>query len=543
MNVDLVCPVTTNGALERASIIGPDVEAVVCGDKRITYSQLAVNVQRVRSAMKANGLQKGEHVALCLGNGPEWVTLFLAATSLGAVVVPINTRFRAAEIAYVLNQSRSAVLFTADKFLRVDFISMLREINPAIDGASEEPNQLPGLRQIVVLGTDIPSTAVSFDDYLASGQGTTASPTATPDDVALIQYTSGTTSFPKGVLLTHRSLCANAFFSGGRMGLRTGDRFHSARPFFHVAGSSLSVLSCLQHVSTLVTMPRFEPSAVLRLFEEERCTHFSGNDTIALMLLNHPDRPHRRLYLRGAWIAASPTVVRRVIDELGATEAVVGYGLSEASPNVAQSAWWEDEETRVSGSMLPEPGVEVRIRATDIEPQAEAALPWGQVGEILVRGWNVMQGYFDLPDQTAEALAPSGWLSTGDLGRLDENGRLTFVGRAKEIIRVGGENVAPAEVEDILHRHPQVRLAIVVGVPDERLIEVPFAFIQLRPGESASEGGIRDWAKDNMAGFKVPHYVHIVDNFESIGMTASSKVQKNLAVLRAKKLLEEGVVL
>ena len=185
-----------------------------------------------------------------------------------------------------------------------------------------------------------------------------AEPCCEPGDTLLIQYTSGTTAFPKGVLLAHRSMLGNGFVSGGRMGLRIGDRFHSARPFFHVAGSSLSILACVQHAATLVTMERFEAGEALMLMERERCTHFSGNDTMALMLLNHPDRASRHLVLRGAWAAASPTIVRRIIDELGARECVVGYGLSEASPNVAQSCWWEPEDVRVSARMRPQPGVE-----------------------------------------------------------------------------------------------------------------------------------------------------------------------------------------
>jgi fatty-acyl-CoA synthase len=329
-------------------------------------------------------------------------------------------------------------------------------------------------------------------------------------------------------------MCANAFFSGARVGLRPGDRFHSARPFFHVAGSTLSVLSAIQHATTLVTMARFEPVEALGLLESERCTHFSGNDTMALLLLNHPDRARYRLRLRGAWLAASSTVIRRVIDELGAREAVAGYGQSEASPNVAQSAWWEPEEVRVSGAMAPQPGVEVRIRG--VEDGHECAP--GEPGAILVRGWNVMQGYLDDPAKTAETIDADGWLDTGDLGVLDGSGRLHFVGRTKDIIRVGGENVAPADVEDTLHRHPAVRQAAVVGVPDDRLVEVPFAFVVLTEPGAASETEILEWARGRMAGFKLPKHLRIVEGFDDIGMTASSKIQKSKLAAHARGLLE-----
>jgi fatty-acyl-CoA synthase len=458
--------------------------------------------------------------------------MFLAIGSIGAVTVPVNTRFRGEEMTYVLGQAQVRWLFVADRFLRVDFIDMLRGIFPGIDTALPDA-ALPRLQGVVVLGDDVPAAAMGWEEFLRGGRGRTEPATARPEDPLLIQYTSGTTSFPKGVLLTHRSMCANGFFSGGRMGLRIADRFHSARPFFHVAGSSLSVLACLQHVSTLVTMERFEPAEALRLMEAERCTHFSGNDTMALMLLNHPDRTHRQLHLRGAWAAASPSIVKRIIDELGARECVVGYGLSEASPNISQSCWWEDEDIRVSGRMLPEPGVAVRIR--NLESREDC--PPGVDGEILVRGWNVMLGYYDKPEETAATLDAEGWLATGDLGNLDATGRLAFCGRAKDIVRVGGENVSPAEVEDILHRHPAIRQAVVVGVPDARLVEVPCAFVIRNGGYDCAEAEIIAWSKEKMAGFKVPRYVRFVEGFEEIGMTESSKIQKKKLAAHAVQVL------
>lgn len=533
MSLDLerLCPITTEDALRRAVAIAPDVEAIVAPAGRITFAGLAEEVARIRAALVATGVRRGDHVGICLGNGPRWVALFLALGSLGAVTVPVNTRFRGEEMAYALRQSRVTLLFLAARVLKVDFVAMLRGICPAVDGALPDP-ALPDLAKVVVLDGDVPNGAMAWQDFLAAATGP-ADACCTPDDVLLMQYTSGTTSFPKGVMLTHRSMCANGFFSGGRMGLRVADRFHSARPFFHVAGTTLSILSCLQHVVTLVTMERFEPAEALRLMEEERCTHFSGNDTMALMLLNHPDRMQRRLVLRGAWAAASPSIVRRVIEELGARECVVGYGLSEASPNVSQSAWWEDAEIRIAGRMRPQPGIAVRIR--DIDTGTDCAP--GEAGEILVRGWSVMQGYFDKPSETAAALDAEGWLYTGDLGRLGEDGRLEFVGRAKDLIRVGGENVAPAEVEDILHRHPKIRQAVVVGVPDARLMEVPCAFVVLNDGTAATEEELLAWAKERMAGFKLPRHLRMVDGFEDIGMTASSKVQKKQLAAHAVRLL------
>ncbi|MFF4412885.1 AMP-binding protein [Streptosporangium sp. NPDC001559] len=535
MDLRTACPVTAHEALDRAALLAPDVEAVVTADERITYAELAREVARIRAALTAAGIGRGDRVGVCLGNEPRWVALFVALGSVGAVTVPVNTRFTAGEVEYTLRHARISTLFVADRVLRVDFITMLREIGIGHAGTPTCP-ALPELRSVVVLGENVPEWGTAWSDFVEAGSEVgTVPPAADPDDVLLVQYTSGTTSRPKGVLLTHRSMCADAFFAGVRLGLRPGDRYHSARPFFHVAGSTLSVLASIQHATTLVTMARFEPAEALRLFEAERCTHFSGNDTIALMLLNHPDRARRTLHLRGAWVAASSTVIRRVIDELGATECVAAYGLSEASPNVALSAWWEEEAVRASGAMRVQPGVEVRIRALDGSRDCAPDEP----GSILVRGWNVMRGYLDDAEQTAATIDSDGWLFTGDIGVLDEAGRLHFVGRTKDIIRVGGENVAPADIEDALHRHPGVHQAAVVGVPDERLIEVPFAFVVLTESGDATEEELLGWSRTHLAGFKVPRYLRIVDGFEDIGMTASSKVQKNQLAAHARGLLDQ----
>lgn len=530
-----LCPLTVADALARASALAPEVEAIVAPDGRMTFAALEAEVARVRIALVAAGVQRGDHVGICLGNGLRFLVLFLALGTLGAVSVPVNTRLKAEEIGYALRQSRVTRLFTADRLLSSDFISLLRRILPGLDHGLPDA-AMPDLRMVVVDGADVPLACQSWTDFMA-GSGGDPGPQAAPEDVLLIQYTSGTTAFPKGVMLRQAGMLANGFVSGQRMGLRTGDRFHSARPFFHVAGTTLSILSCLQNLTTLVTMHRFEPAEALRLMEDERCTYFSGNDTMALMLLNHPDRADRKLCLRGAWVAGAETVLRRVAAELGAQEVVSGYGLSEASPNVAQSAWWEPLEVRVGGRMLPQPGLEVIV----VDPASGIALPVGAVGEIRLRGWSVMQGYYDMPEQTAETLTRDGWLLTGDLGRFGADGRLEFMGRLKNIVRVGGENVSPEEVENILHRHPAVKQAQIVGVPDARLVEVCAAFVVLNEGAQADASALLAWSRDEMAGFKVPRHMWIVDSFDEIGMTASAKVQKSrLAAYAMQLLAEEG---
>lgn len=430
-----LCPVTIDAALHRATILAPDVEAIVAPDGRMTYADLAAEVARIRAALQAMGVRHGDHVAICLGNGTRFMALFLALGTLGAVSVPVNTRLRADEIGYALRQSRTRFLFTADRLLSSDFIALLRQIAPGIDTGLPDAG-LPLIGAVVVDGADVPGACRSWAEFIAKA-GPDPGPQAAADDTLLIQYTSGTTAFPKGVMLSQRSMLTNGFVSGQRIGLRTADRFQSARPFFHVAGTTLSILACLQNLATLVTLHRFEPKEALRVLEDERCTHFSGNDTMALMLLNDPDRARHKLSLRGGWIAGAETVLRRFAAEMGAHEVVSGYGLSEASPNVAQSCWWEPLDIRVSGRMRLQPGIELRIRRDGRD------LPAGEVGEIVLRGWSVMQGYFDMAERTAETLDADGWLSTGDLGRLGADGRLEFTGRLKNIVRVGGENSRP----------------------------------------------------------------------------------------------------
>ena len=275
-----------------------------------------------------------------------------------------------------------------------------------------------------------------------------------------------------------------------------------------MAGTTLSALMALVAGACLVTLPTFEAGAALEMMERERCTLVSGNDTLFQMMMAHPDFPKRKLHLRGGWAAAGPQTMRAIIDKLGAKAICAAYGLSEASPNVVMSDWRDPEELRIQGLAKPHDGVELRI--VD--------------GEIQVRGWNVMRGYYNNPEANAKVFTADGWLRTGDLGELTADGRLRMVGRLKDVFRVGGENVAPAEVEEVLLAHPAVQTAQVIGVPDARLGEVACAYVTVQ--KKASEEELLAWCKTRMANFRVPRYLKIVENFESIGMTASGKVQK-----------------
>ena len=456
-------------------------EALVTRTGRFSYEEIFEKAKQAAGAMQAMGIKHGDHVGILMGNDEKWLALFYGAALIGAVTVPVNTRLKSDEIRYCIEQADCKALCYVERFLNIDFGPMVRGL---------------ALRKVEV-SSSLP-------------QGKYSPVEVKPGDLLLIQFTSGTTAHPKGAMLTHDNMLRDAWAAGTRVGIRAEDRYFNCRPFFHVAGSTLSALMALVAGATLVTLPTFEPGAALELLEREKCTLISGNDTIFQMLMGHEDFPKRQLSLRGGWAAAGPQTMRRIIDVLGAKAICAAYGLSEASPNVVMSDWRDPEELRVNG--LPKPHDGVSIRIVD--------------GEIQVRGWNVMKGYYNNPEANAKAFTADGWLRTGDLGELTADGRLRMVGRLKDVFRVGGENVAPAEVEEVLLAHPAVETAQVIGVPDPRLGEVPCAYVTLKAGANATESELVAWTKQKCANFRVPRYLRIVADFESIGMTASGKVQK-----------------
>jgi fatty-acyl-CoA synthase len=512
---------------ERAATRG-GAEALVTATARLTYRDQLQAVRRAARAMHVLGVRRGDFVGILLGNTEAWVTLFYAAAMIGAVTVPINTRFKAAELGFCLKQADVKVLFTADRFLNIDFLSFLRTAEPAIDHALPG-TALPLLRHLVVVGQEIPKSGIGFDDFLALGSAVTddvldlVTAGVRASDLLLIQFTSGTTAYPKAVMLTHDNMLRDASAVGARMGIQENDRYFNCRPFFHVAGTTLSLLVALTAGACLVTLPTFEAGAALAMMAKERCTLTSGNDTLFQLMLGDPSFDPAALCLRGGWAAAGPETIRNIIERMGARDICVAYGLSEASPNVVLNDYRDPVELRIAGLAEPHEGVEVRIA----EPTSNAALPTGASGEIQVRGWNVMRGYYNNPQETAKAFTSDGWLRTGDIGVLNPDGRLRMVGRLKDVFRVGGENVAPAEVEEVLLAHAAVATAQVVGVPDVRLGEVGAAFVTLKAGADVSESELIDFLRRRCANFRVPRYLAIVQSFDSIGMTASGKVQKN----------------
>jgi fatty-acyl-CoA synthase len=522
-------------ALNEVATAHPELEALVFSDYRYTYHQLKVAVDKSVIGLQQLNIRHGDHIAICMGNSPEWAILFYAAASIGAVTVPVNTRFKSEELLYCLKQADVKLLFIADRFLKIDFIAMLKEICPAINQRLPDPG-IPLLENIVVIGNDVPAGALRFNEFKSysssKASGSLHSNDTHPDDVLLMQFTSGTTSFPKGVMLSHDNMLRNAAYISNRFHLGIADRYYSARPFYHVSGSTLSLLASLTSKACLVSAPTFDPEDALNSMCKEQCTHTSGNDTMFLMMMNHPNFDQYSLQLKHGWAAAGPEVSQQVIQKMGIQGLCQDYGLSEASPNVCMSHYQDDIKYRINGWAHTLDDLEVRIVDTD----SGLALPAGQSGEIQIRGWSVMKGYYRMPEQTAQAISADGWLRTGDLGVMDTDNRLKFLTRIKDVFRVGGENVAPAEVEEVLLKHPKVKQAQVIGVPDKRLLEVPAAYIILREGESAQTQEIIDWSKQKLANFRVPRYLKIIETFETIGMTGSSKIQKNK--LRAQAIID-----
>lgn len=502
-------------------------EALVTSTSRLTYAQLEQQSLAVARALHAMGILHGDFVGVLMGNEEHWVTTFFGAAMIGAVTVPANTRFKSAELGYCLKQAHCKALVLVDRFMHIDLLQFLREAEPAIDRALPG-EQLPRLARCVVIGTDVPAAAISWEQFLRAGESVdetefaAAMAAVSASDLLLIQFTSGTTAYPKGVMLTHDNMLRNAWAAGERIGIRDDDRYFNCRPFFHVAGSTLSLLMSVVHRACLVSLPAFETKAALAMMERERCTLTSGNDTIFQLLMSHPDFAARRLVLRGGWAAAGPETMRNIAEVLGATAICAAYGLSEASPNVVMSDHREPLELRIAGLAQPHAGLEVRI----VDPQTGTVQPADTPGEIQVRGWSVMRGYYNNPDATHKAFTADGWLRTGDLGTLNADHRLRMVGRLKDVFRVGGENVAPAEVEEVLLQHAAVATAQVIGVPDARLGEVPAAYVTLKAGCSADQEQLIAFMRARVANFRVPRYVRIVENFDAIGMTASGKVQK-----------------
>jgi acyl-CoA synthetase (AMP-forming)/AMP-acid ligase II len=497
-----------------------DAEAVVDRDRRVSFVELAAGVDGVARALMAAGIERGDRVAVWAPNSLEWIVAAFGVTAAGGVLVPVNTRFKGAEAAYILGRSGARVLFTVRGFLDTDYPALLVDA-----GAS-----LPALeRTVLMTGAPVADAQIAWDQFLDAGDGVTAADvdarvaTVGPDDPSDVVFTSGTTGNPKGVVMAHGQTLRAYLDWCDWADLRTGDRYLIANPFFHIFGYKAGCLACLMRGATIVPLAVFDVTEALTLVEQERITVFPGPPTIYQSILDHPDRDgHDLSTLRLAVTGAADIpveLIRRVREELPFERISTGYGLTEAG-TVTGSRPDDDFEHVATTVGVAWPGFEVRT----IGDGGTATGP-DEPGEVVVRGDTVMRSYLDDPDATAAAIDEDGWLHTGDLGVFDADGYLRIVGRIKDMFIVGGFNAYPAEIENLLLRHPQISQAAVIGVPDERLGEVGMAFVVAAPGAPVLDPAtVVDWARGEMANYKVPRFVEVVDD---LPLNATGKVVKD----------------
>ncbi|MCW2934939.1 MAG: long-chain-fatty-acid--CoA ligase [Actinomycetia bacterium] len=534
-----VAPLTVPGCLRAAAADSPDVEAVVDGDLRLTYADLTARAEEFARALVAAGVQPGEAVSIWGPNSATWIVAALGTLAAGAMLVPVNTRYKGEEARFLLMKARVAALIVDNGFLGNDYLGMLRAASsgstqvPAGVGAAPETGGpslpgLPGLRTVVTLRLGDDLAAVSYDEFLA---GASLASTAevdkrvgaiTPETLCDIVFTSGTSGTPKGVMTSHEAaiLASQAWADG--VGLRAGDRYLIVNPLFHSFGYRAGLLACVLKRATMYPQAVFDVEAALRIAESERITVLPGPPTLYHSILGHPrlgefDLSALRLVVTGA-STVPEALMYRIRDELGVATVTSPYGLTEVAgtATVCQPGTSVGKMSTTVGTAIP--GTEVAI----VDPGGQP-LPPGQAGEIVIRGYNVMLGYFEEPKATAEAIDADGWLHTGDVGHLDEDGYLTVTGRLKDVFQAGGFNVYPAEVEHLLATHPMIGEAAVIGVPDPRLGEVGHAFVIPAPGCSPSEDEVIAFARERIANFKVPRAVTFVSE---LPRTPLGKVQK-----------------
>jgi fatty-acyl-CoA synthase len=512
----------------------PDNDALVYPERNLRYSYRQFNdvCRRVAKGLLAMGIRKGDNLSIWAYNVPEWVILQFATAKIGAVLVTVNTSYKSAELEYILNQSDSSTLFMVKSFKDSDYVQIIYDVIPELE--SSQPGRLssprlPHLKRVVFIGDETPAGMLNFTAVIEQGAGVSdaelAAVEATLDchETINMQYTSGTTGFPKGVMLTHYNVVNNGFNIGECMKFTEKDRLCIPVPFFHCFGCVLGVMACVTHATTMVPVEIFDPLKVLQTIEKEKCTAVHGVPTMFIAELEHPDFKKFDLSsLRSGIMAGSncPTeVMKKVINEMHASEITIAYGQTESSPVITQTRTNDPIELRVATVGRALPDVEVKI--VDIE--TNETLPPGKQGELCTRGYLVMKGYYKMPDETAKAIDADKWLHTGDLAIMDENGYCKITGRIKNMIIRGGENIYPREIEEFLYTHPKVSDIQVYGVPDRKFGEQVMAAIILKKGMEMSEDEVRAFCKDKIANYKIPRYVRFVDSYP---MTASGKIQK-----------------
>ncbi|AEF90709.1 Long-chain-fatty-acid--CoA ligase [Delftia sp. Cs1-4] len=512
----------------------PDKEAVVSCHQgiRYTYLELQREVDRMASALLRAGLKPGDRIGIWSHNNVEWLVTQFATAKAGVILVNINPAYRVAELEYALAKVECKALIVMPSFKTTDYLEMIRSIAPEVSGAVPgrlESAKLPSLKTVIQIGNGTVPGFMRFSDLLATGDPAdqavhSLGARLRSTDAINIQFTSGTTGSPKGATLTHRNVLNNGFFIGEAMRLSPDDRLCIPVPLYHCFGMVVGNLAALTHGTTIVyPNDAFEAVSVLRAVQDERCTALHGVPTMFIAELDHPRFKEFDLStLRTGVMAGSPCpieVMKRVVNEMHMGEVTIAYGMTETSPASCQSTTDTPLEKRVStiGKVLPH--LELKV----ISPESGEILPVGAVGELCTRGYSVMRGYWEDAAKTSEAIDAEGWMHSGDLATIDEDGYVNIAGRIKDLVIRGGENVYPREVEEFLYRHPAIQDVQVIGVPDQKYGEELCAWAILRDGATLSEDGLRAFCKGQIAHYKIPRYIRFVESFP---MTVTGKIQK-----------------
>ncbi len=535
---------TIPGLLRRNVQRLPDNDCVIAPEYNVRWSWKEFDrlTNIVARGMYAMGVRKGEHVAIWATNVPEWPLVMFASAKLGAVLVTVNTNYKQFELNYLLTQSDAKMLVMIPGVKENDYLSHITGLMPSL--LTDEPDsisepKLPFLKRVVLIGQSdhTPKGAYAFEDFYAMAESVPDSvvedsiASQTTHEVINMQYTSGTTGFPKGVMLTHHNITNNGQFLGDCMKFTSDDRLLIVVPLFHCFGCVLGIMSCLTHASTAVLMNRYNPRQEMEILQKERCTAVHGVPTMFIGMLEHPDFDQFDFsHLRTGIMAGSPCPIKTMRDVTGKmhiTELTITYGQTECSPGMTMSRTDDPLELRVStvGKLLPH--TEGKI----ISPETGEEMPRGTPGEIITRGYHVMKGYYKMSEATRQAIDENGWLHTGDIGTMDEDGNFRITGRLKDMIIRGGENIYPREIEEFIYTHPAIRDVQVVGVPDEKYGEEVCACVIFKDGCSVTEKELIDFVRAGLSRYKAPRYMLELQEFP---MTASGKIQKY-------KLRETGV--
>ncbi|WP_064093863.1 AMP-binding protein [Rossellomorea aquimaris] len=526
--------VTVGELLEEKARIQPNQEAVVYSDRglRWTYDEFNQKCRKAAKGLMKLGINKGDHIAIWASNTPEWLISQFSTGKMGAVLVTVNTNYRTAELEYLLKQSDSSTIILMEQFKDASYIDMLNEICPELKSSKPgelNSSKLPYLKNVIVLGENNYPGTYSWDDIMKLGEDVSEvelnerANSLSSQDVINMQYTSGTTGFPKGVMLTHSNIVNNAYNIANCMRLSNEDRLCIPVPFFHCFGCVLGTLACVSVGATMVPLQEFNPKEVLRVVQDEKCTGLHGVPTMFIAELNHPDFERYNLSnLRTGIMAGSNCpieVMKGVMEKMGADEITIAYGQTESSPVITQTRTHDPIELKVQTVGRALPNVNVKI----VEPGTSKEVPYGVQGELCTKGYHVMKGYYKNEVATDSAIDTEGWLHTGDLAVMDEHGYCRITGRLKDMIIRGGENIYPREIEEFLYSHPKVLDVQVIGIPDEVYGEEVMAWIILKEGQCATVDEIKAYCTGKISRHKIPRYIEFTDAYP---MTASGKIQK-----------------